>query len=129
MAKPGNNTGLRRIVNATSFSLAGLLAAWRSEAAFRQELLLAIVLVPSGLWLGRTAVERALLVGSCLLVLAVELLNSGLEATVDRIGDEPHPLSGRAKDFGSAAVFVSLVLVLVIWSLIAWERFGAGAQP
>ena len=74
MGKSGN-TGLRRIVNATSYSLAGLVAAWRSEAAFRQELLLAVVLVPAGLWLGRTAVERALLVGSCLLVLAVELLN------------------------------------------------------
>ena len=120
-------TGLRRIVAATSFSLAGLTAAWRSEAAFRQELLLAIVLVPAGLWLGRTAVERALLVGSCLLVLAVELLNSGLEAAIDRIGEEPHPLSGRAKDLGSAAVFVSLVLVLVIWSLIAWERFAGAA--
>ena len=127
MAKPGN-TGLRRILNATSFSLAGLTAAWRTEAAFRQELLLAIVLVPAGLWLGRSAVERALLVGSCLLVLAVELLNSALEAAVDRIGLEPHPLSGRAKDLGSAAVFVSLVLVLVVWSLIAWERFG-GPQP
>jgi diacylglycerol kinase (ATP) len=127
VAKPGN-TGLRRILNATSFSLAGLTAAWRTEAAFRQELLLAIVLVPAGLWLGRSAVERALLVGSCLLVLAVELLNSALEAAVDRIGLEPHPLSGRAKDLGSAAVFVSLVLVLVVWSLIAWERFG-GPQP
>jgi diacylglycerol kinase (ATP) len=127
VAKPGN-TGLRRILNATSFSLAGLTAAWRTEAAFRQELLLAIVLVPAGLWLGRSAVERALLVGSCLLALAVELLNSALEAAVDRIGLEPHPLSGRAKDLGSAAVFVSLVLVLVVWSLIAWERFG-GPQP
>jgi diacylglycerol kinase (ATP) len=123
------NAQLRRIVNATSYSLAGLAAAWRSEAAFRQELLLAVVLVPAGLWLGRTAVERALLVGSCLVVLAVELLNSGLEAAVDRIGEEQHPLSGRAKDLGSAAVFVSLMLVLVIWSLIAWERFGPHAQP
>lgn len=122
-----SNTGLRRILNATSYSVAGLAAAWRSEAAFRQELLLAVVLVPTGLWLGRTAVERALLVGSCLLVLAVELLNSALEAAVDRIGEEQHPLSGRAKDLGSAAVLVSLVLVLVVWSLIAWERFGPGA--
>ena len=121
------NASLRRIVNATSYSLAGLAAAWRNEASFRQELILAIVLVPAGFWLGRTAVERALLVGSCLLVLAVELLNSGLEAAVDRIGSEPHPLSGRAKDLGSAAVLVSLLLVLVIWSLIAWERFGSSA--
>lgn len=127
MARRGN-TGLRRILDAASVSFAGLTAAWRGETAFRQELLLAIVLVPAGFWLGRSGVERALLVGSCLLVLAVELLNSGLEAAVDRIGDEPHPLSGRAKDLGSAAVFVSLMLVLVIWSLIAWERF-VGPQP
>lgn len=126
MAKPGS-TGLRRILNATSFSFAGLAAAWRSEASFRQELLLAIVLIPAGLWLGRSAVERALLVGSCLLVLAVELLNSALEAAVDRIGEERHPLAGRAKDLGSAAVFVSLVLVLVVWSLIGWERFAGAA--
>ena len=123
MGKPGN-TGLRRIVNATFFSFAGLSAAWRNESAFRQELLLCVVLVPAGFWLGRTAVERALLVGTCLLVLIVELLNSGLESVVDRIGEERHALSGRAKDLGSAAVFVALMLTLVVWGLIAWERFG-----
>lgn len=123
MGKPGN-VGLRRIVNATLFSLAGLRAAWQHEAAFRQELMLAVVLIPAGIWLGRTAVERSLLIGSCLLVLIVELLNSAIEAIVDRVGLEPHPLSGRAKDLGSAAVFVSLALVLVVWSLIAWSRFG-----
>ena len=126
MSTPGN-TGLRRIVNATFYSFAGLRAAWRDEAAFRQELLLAVVLVPAGLWLGRTAVERALLVGSCLIVLIVELLNTSLENVVDRVGLEPHRLSGQAKDLGSAAVFVSLLLVLVVWSLIAWARFGPGA--
>ena len=125
MGKPGN-TGLRRIINATFFSFAGLAAAWRNESAFRQELLLCVVLVPAGFWLGRTAVERALLVGSCLLVLIVELLNSGLESVVDRIGSERHALSGRAKDLGSAAVFVALMLTLVVWGLIAWERFGPG---
>jgi diacylglycerol kinase (ATP) len=125
MGKPGN-TGFRRIVNATLFSMAGLRAAWRHEAAFRQELLLCVVLIPAGVWLGRTAVERALLIGSCLLVLIVELLNSGLEAIVDRVGLEPNPLSGQAKDLGSAAVFVSLLLVLVVWGLIAWARFGPG---
>ena len=123
MGKPGN-VGLRRIVNATLFSLAGLRAAWQHEAAFRQELMLAVVLIPAGIWLGRTAVERSLLIGSCLLVLIVELLNSAVEAIVDRVGLEPHPLSGRAKDLGSAAVFVSLALVLVVWGLIAWSRFG-----
>jgi diacylglycerol kinase (ATP) len=128
MGKPGN-TGLRRIVNATLFSMAGLRAAWQYEAAFRHELLLSIVLVPTGLWLGQTAVERALLIGSCLLVLIVELLNSAIETVVDRTGLEPHPLSGRAKDLGSAAVLLSLALVLVIWVTIAWARFGSSAVP
>jgi diacylglycerol kinase (ATP) len=126
MGKPGN-TGLRRIVNATYFSFAGFRAAWRDEAAFRQEALLCIVLVPAAFWLGQTAVERALLIGSCLIVLIVELLNTGIENVVDRVGHEPHRLSGQAKDLGSAAVFTSLVLTLVIWSLVAWERFGPGA--
>lgn len=126
MGKPGN-TGLRRIFNATFYSLAGLRAAWQHEAAFRQELMLAVVLIPTGVWLGRTAVERSLLIGSCLLVLIVELLNSSIEAIVDRVGLEPHRLSGQAKDLGSAAVFVSLALVLVVWGLIAWSRFGPGA--
>ena len=124
MGKPGN-TGLRRIVNATFFSLAGLRDAWRDESAFRQELLLCLVLIPTGVWLGRTAVERALLIGSCMIVLIVELLNSGIEAVVVRVGAEHHRLSGQAKDLGSAAVFLSLLLVLVIWGLIAWQRFGA----
>jgi diacylglycerol kinase (ATP) len=128
MGKPGN-TGIRRIVNATFFSLAGLRAAWQHESAFRQEVMLFVVLIPTGLWLGRTAVERALLIGSCLLVLVVELLNSGIEAIVDRVGLEPHRLSGQAKDLGSAAVFVSLTLVLVVWGLIAWARFGPSAAP
>src|SRR5688572_8192222 len=128
MGKPGN-TGVRRIVNATFFSLSGLRAAWQQEAAFRQEVMLAVVLMPTGVWLGRTAVERALLIGSCLLVLIVELLNSGIEAIVDRVGLEPHRLSGQAKDLGSAAVLMSLVLVLVVWGLIAWSRFGPTAAP
>ncbi len=126
MAKTGK-TGLARIRNATLFSLAGLRTAWRDEAAFRQELLLAVVLVPAGVWLGRTAVERVLLLGSCVIVLIVELLNTSIENVVDRVGEEPHRLSGQAKDLGSAAVFLSLVLVVVTWGLIAWARFGPGA--
>jgi diacylglycerol kinase (ATP) len=126
MGKPGN-TGIRRIINATFFSLAGLRAAWRHESAFRQETLLCVVLIPTAFWLGQTAVERSLLIGSCLLVLIVELLNSGVEAVVDRVGHEHHDLAGRAKDMGSAAVFVSLALVLVVWGLIAWSRFGPAA--
>lgn len=127
MGKPGN-TGLRRIVNATFYSLAGLRSAWRDEAAFRQESMLCVVLVPVGLWLGQTAVERALLVGTCLLVLIVELLNSGIEAVVDRVGLEHHRLSGQAKDLGSAAVLISLTLTLIVWLLIGWERLGAAAS-
>ena len=125
MGKPGN-TGFRRIVNATFFSIAGLRAAWVNEAAFRQETLLCVVLIPTALWLGHTAVERSLLIGTCLVVLIVELLNSGLEAIVDRVGPEHHRLSGQAKDLGSAAVLVSLVLVGVVWGLIAWSRFAPG---
>jgi diacylglycerol kinase (ATP) len=124
MGKPGN-TGLKRIWNATLYSLAGLRAAWQGESAFRQETLLSVVLVPTAFWLGTTVVERSLLIGSCLLVMIVELLNSAIEAVVDRIGSERHDLSGRAKDLGSAAVFLSLALVLIVWGLIAWERFAA----
>jgi len=117
MGKPGN-TGIRRVIRATGYSWAGLRAAYKNEAAFRQELALCLVLVPLGLWLGEDGVQRALLVGSLLLVLMVELLNSALEAVVDRIGAEQHELSGRAKDMGSAAVFVALLNVVVIWALV-----------
>ena len=119
------NTGIRRILNATIFSLAGLRSAWRSEAAFRQECVLAGIMIPLGAWLGTNAVERVLLIGSCLLVLIVELLNTAVELVVDRIGTDHHELSGRAKDAGSAAVFVSLALVLVTWGLIVWQRLAA----
>jgi diacylglycerol kinase (ATP) len=119
MPKPGD-TGLTRIIKATGYSLAGLKATFVNEAAFRQELALCLVMIPAGLWLGETGVERALLVASLLLVLVVELLNSAVEAVVDRFGHENHELSGRAKDIGSAAVFVSLANVLVVWGLILW---------
>jgi diacylglycerol kinase (ATP) len=124
MARPGN-TGIRRIVNATSFSLSGLRAALRTEAAFRQECALAVVLIPLAFWLGRDGVERSLLIASCVLVLIVELMNTAVECVVDRIGTEHHELSGRAKDVGSAAVLLSLILTAIIWALIAWSRFGA----
>lgn len=123
MAIP-HNTGLRRIVNAFFFSMAGLRAAWVNEAAFRQECLLTVVLSPAGWWLGQNAVERALLIGSCLLVIVVELLNSGIEAAVDRVSMDQHRLAGRAKDLGSAAVLVSLAIVVFVWAVVAWERFG-----
>ncbi len=111
-------TGLRRLINATGYSLAGFSAAARYEDAFRQELILAAMLVPLGLWLGNSGVERALLVGSVLLVLIVELLNSAVEATVDRVSLDDHNLAKRAKDIGSAAVMLSLVNIGVIWLLV-----------
>jgi len=122
MAKP-DNTGIRRILRATKFSAQGLAQAWQHEAAFRQEVVLVLLLAPVAAWLGQTALERAVLIGCCLIVLIVELINSAIEAAIDRHGDEHHELSGRAKDMGSAAVFVSLVLVAVVWGLIAAERF------
>jgi diacylglycerol kinase (ATP) len=120
-----NPGGLRRVWNAMFYSFRGFAAAFRNEAAFRQELGLTVLLAPLGLWLGTTGVERALLVGSLLLVLIVELLNSGIEAVVDRVGLERHELSGLAKDIGSAAVFVSLANVLVIWGLVLWPHYGS----
>ena len=100
----------------------GLSAAWKNEQAFRQELFLAVVFVPLGWWLGNNGAERALLIGSCLFVLVVELVNSAIEAVVDRFGPEQHELSGRAKDLGSAAVMISLLAMVVIWLLVVWER-------
>jgi len=123
MAKKGKR-GLQRLRDATGYSAAGLLAAWRSEEAFRQEVLMGIVLVPLALWLGQTPVERLLLIGSWLLVMIVEILNTAIEATVDRISEERHTLSGQAKDMGSAAVFLSLVLALLAWATVAWQRLA-----
>ena len=110
--------GLRRIILATRYSVQGLVAAVKGEAAFRQELALAIVLVPLGIWLGEDGTQRALLAGSVLLVLMVELLNSAVEAAVDRISEERHPLAKRAKDLGSAAVMLSLAAAALVWLLI-----------
>jgi diacylglycerol kinase (ATP) len=122
MKNPGN-TGLRRIINAFFFSCAGFKAAWQNEAAFRQEGLLFIILAPLGFWLGQGPLDKSLLVGSLLLVLMVELLNSAVEAVVDRIGHEHHELSGRAKDIGSAAVLLALLNVGLIWGLYLYNYF------
>jgi diacylglycerol kinase (ATP) len=111
-------TGLQRLINATRYSLEGLAAAARHEDAFRQELIVFAVAAPIGLWLGRTGLERALLVGCLILVLIVELLNSAVEAAVDRVSFENHRLAKRAKDIGSAAVMLSLVNAAVVWLLI-----------
>jgi diacylglycerol kinase (ATP) len=113
-------TWLTRLFRAFGNSLKGFAGAFREEAAFRQELGLALVVIPLGLWLGRNGIERALLVAPMFLVLIVELLNSAIEATVARIGLVRHQLSGLAKDIGSAAVFLSLLLLAVIWFLVLW---------
>ena len=115
--------GLARILRAAGASWKGLLGAYREEAAFRQELGLSVLVIPLGLWLGRTGVERALLVAPMLLVLIVELLNSAVEATVDRIGPERHVLAGLAKDIGSAAVLLSFVLLGVVWLLVLMGHY------
>ena len=116
--------GLQRIFDATAYSIAGLAAAWRHEAAFRQECVLAVLLLPLSWWLGQTPAERAVLIASLFVVIITELLNSAIEALTDRIGSERHELSGRAKDLGSAAVMLSLLLVLSVWGVIAYSRFG-----
>jgi diacylglycerol kinase (ATP) len=113
-------TGLRRVWNAMFYSFAGLRSAWKHEDAFRQESFLAMLLVPLAFLLTADNIARALMVASVLLVLIVELLNSAIEATVDRISLENHQLAKRAKDIGSAAVFVSLMNVLVVWGLALW---------
>ena len=111
-------TGLVRLWNACGYSLAGFRAAYKHEGAFRQETLLAIILIPLALWLPVTPVGKALMIASVLLVIIVELLNSAIEATVDRISLENHDLAKRAKDIGSAAVLVSLCNVIVVWGLV-----------
>jgi diacylglycerol kinase (ATP) len=114
-------TGFTRLFRAFGASWKGFEGAYREEAAFRQELALAVVVIPLGLWLGRDGIERVLLIAPMFIVLIVELLNSAIEATVDRIGLERHELSGLAKDIGSAAVFSSLALLAVVWTLILWR--------
>ena len=121
--RPDKKTGPARLARAFGSTWRGFAAAWRDEEAFRQECLLAIVVIPLGLWLGANGVERALLVGPVFVVLAIELVNSAVEATVDRIGVERHPLSGIAKELGSAAVFVAFALLAVNWLLVlAWRH-------
>ena len=120
--KPGK-TGITRIVKAFSYSMKGLRFAWQHEAAFRQECFLAIVLVPLAYFISENAVQLVLLILPIFIVLIVELLNSAIEAAIDRHGDELHMLSGAAKDIGSAAVFVSMILLGLIWLLILFDIF------
>jgi len=112
-----------RILKAAIWSLQGLRSAWLHESSFRLEVYLFLVLAPLGWWLGQSGVERALLIGSCLLVLSIELLNSSIEAVIERYGPEFHELAGRAKDMGSAAVFVLMLNVLLVWGLIVGPRY------
>lgn len=116
--------GLARIAAAGRNSLRGLRDTWQHEAAFREECYLLAVFFPAAFWLGQNAFEIAVLLMSCLIVLIVELLNTAVEVAIDRVGMERHQLSGRAKDVASAAVLLSLVQVVVVWSLVAWNRFA-----
>lgn len=120
--KPGY-TGLTHLKHSTHYSLKGLKAAFRHEAAFRQEVMITLALLPLAWWIGDGPLAWLLLVGSCVLVLITELLNSAIESVVDRIGTEPHELSGRAKDIGSAAVMLALILAGLTWGLLGWQKF------
>ncbi|HEH9399496.1 diacylglycerol kinase [Aeromonas sobria] len=117
MAKPGA-TGVTRIINATGYSMKGLKSAWINEAAFRQELMLILLLMPLAFWVGDSLNQILLLITISWLVVIVEILNSAIEAVVDRIGTEHHELSGRAKDLGSAAVFIALALNALVWGAL-----------
>lgn len=121
MPKP-RYTGLKRVIKATEYSVRGLRSAWRHEVAFRQECMLTALLVPCAFLLGETLTQTALLIGVCLVVLCIELLNSAVEAAVDRIGEEVDDLAGRAKDMGSAAVAIAIALVWLTWGLVALQR-------
>ena len=122
--KADKSTGLAHLWNATRNTARGLSGAFRNEAAFRQAVIVTIVFAPIGVWLGTNGVERALLVGSLLLMLIVELLNSGIETVVDRVSLEHHPLSGLAKDIASAAVGLSILNAIVVWACILWPHYG-----
>ena len=113
-----NEKGLKRFINAILFSFAGFKAAWKHEEAFRQEVMVFIVSVPLAIWLANSNVEKVLLIASVVLVMVIELLNSAIEAVVDRVGVEYHELAGRAKDIGSAAVMLTILLAVATWLLI-----------
>ncbi|PVZ83201.1 diacylglycerol kinase [Serratia sp. S1B] len=117
-------TGLTRIIKAAGYSYKGLISAWRNEAAFRQELVVAIVAIILAMWLDVGAIARILLIGSLVLVMIIEIINSAIEAIVDRVGAEYHELSGRAKDMGSAAVLVAIMLALFVWVSVLWHHFA-----
>ena len=123
MSDNNRSNGFQHLIKATGFSLSGLKAAWHNEIAFRQEIILSVCILPLGFLLGENNAEKALLMASWIMVLVVELINSAIETLADRISLEPHILSGRAKDLGSAAVFMSLVAAFLVWALIIGSRF------
>ncbi|MBT4838393.1 MAG: diacylglycerol kinase [Methylococcales bacterium] len=116
-------TGIKRLINAFRYSIKGFKAAWQNEEAFRQECVAALVMLPAAIWLGQTVEQQALLILSFLLIPLTELMNSAVEAIVDRVGTEHHELSGRAKDVASAAVMLSMMMVCVVWGLIIADQF------
>ena len=122
MPKPGH-TGLHRVIKATDYSWQGFQAAWKNESAFRQEVTIGLVLLPLAFVIGESMLQVAVLISMLAVVLITELLNSAVEAVVDRVGDEYHDLAGRAKDMGSAAVFVSLALVVIVWTMMFIKNF------
>ncbi|QBH97880.1 diacylglycerol kinase [Limnobaculum zhutongyuii] len=117
-------TGLTRIIKAAGYSWGGLRATWKNEAAFRQEIVLLVVAIILASWLDVSIIERILLIGSVVLIVAFEIINSAIEAVVDRIGTERHELSGRAKDMGSAAVLIMILLALFVWVSVLWSHFS-----
>ncbi len=122
MPKPGY-TGFTRVIKATGYSWKGFVAAWKNESAFRQECVIGLVLLPFAFIIGQSMFQVALLISVLAVVLITELLNSAVEAVVDRVGEEYHDLAGRAKDMGSAAVFVSLSLVIIVWTMMVIKNF------
>lgn len=124
MLKPTNKQGARHFVNATHYSAKGLAATWKNEFAFRTELRLLLIMLPAAFFLGQSVVERSILIIPLFLVLMAELTNTALETITDRISTESHPLSGQAKDIGSALVFTSLLATICIWSLFIHERIS-----
>ena len=119
----GKKKGIKRLANAFYYSIAGFKSAWKNEEAFRQEIIIAIFIIPAGLLIGETFTQKAILVGVYFIIPLVELINSAIEAIVDRVGTEHHELSGRAKDLGSASVFLSICIALITWALIVFGRF------
>lgn len=119
-----NTTGFTRIIKAAGYSWTGLRAAWINEAAFRQEGVAVLLAVVIACWLDVDAITRVLLISSVMLVMIVEILNSAIEAVVDRIGSEYHELSGRAKDMGSAAVLIAIIVAVITWCILLWSHFG-----